>query len=159
MEKLISIHALLAESDNAMQMQQANCCCISIHALLAESDWIVWRVSQACVDFYPRSPCGERQFESIVRCYVAIFLSTLSLRRATTQSIANLDDIMISIHALLAESDFCNFAKQRPSIYFYPRSPCGERLLELAKKCYQGAISIHALLAESDMTLTQRFFA
>ena len=80
-------------------------------------------------DFYPRSPCGERR----VLCYLdnieitisihallaesdshlskyntsqKVFLSTLSLRRATVS------DQHLS-------SDFWNF---------YPRSPCGERL-------------------------------
>ncbi len=33
---------------------------ISIHALLAESDNIVYKVSLAYNYFYPRSPCGER---------------------------------------------------------------------------------------------------
>ena len=57
-----------------------------------------------------------------------IFLSTLSLRRATK----------------ISE----NQCKQ--TIYFYPRSPCGERppLTSRAKTIL--AISIHALLAESD---------
>ena len=78
-------------------------------------------------DFYPRSPCGERQWtplNSPVRCYFyprspcgerhkklplkrskTIFLSTLSLRRATNiNSSVNTAD-KISIHALLAESD------------------------------------------------------
>ena len=34
--------------------------------------------------------------------------------------------------------------------YFYPRSPCGERLLTEINKMATGQISIHALLAESD---------
>ena len=33
--------------------------------------------------FYPRSPCGERQFSPICRRGIGVFLSTLSLRRAT----------------------------------------------------------------------------
>ena len=33
---------------------------ISIHALLAESDAIVLCITKQCRDFYPRSPCGER---------------------------------------------------------------------------------------------------
>ena len=78
---------------------------ISIHALLAESD----------------------EFESIVRCYVAIFLSTLSLRRATGHRLCHAVFSPISIHALLAESD---------DVYDH----------KLGTLC----ISIHALLAESD---------
>ena len=34
--------------------------------------------------FYPRSPCGERRILTILTCTVSIFLSTLSLRRATS---------------------------------------------------------------------------
>ena len=80
------------------------------------------------IDFYPRSPCGERpawnrftqrrDFISIhallaesdplgyVRgCSFCVFLSTLSLRRATHYDNYNLHCVEISIHALLAESD------------------------------------------------------
>ena len=35
---------------------------------------------------------------------------------------------IISIHALLAESDSTSERLFIPSHYFYPRSPCGERL-------------------------------
>ena len=59
---------------------------------------------------------------------------------------------MISIHALLAESDACMMGNQHARISnFYPRSPCGERLTYYAvtQSC-AGIISIHALLAESD---------
>ena len=34
---------------------------ISIHALLAESDSVQPRKTEVPGDFYPRSPCGERQ--------------------------------------------------------------------------------------------------
>ena len=79
-------------------------------------------------DFYPRSPCGERQSLGLVgwlRVLISIhallaesdgksnklagpklvFLSTLSLRRATTST----------------------KKKINPANHFYPRSPCGER--------------------------------
>ena len=58
------------------------------------------------------------------------FLSTLSLRRATSAS-----DIT------------CAFGKD-----FYPRSPCGERQDNGACATDPKGISIHALLAESDHT-------
>ena len=60
-------------------------------------------------NFYPRSPCGERLFLSVSSASAWQFLSTLSLRRATS-------------------FDFCIICL--PS-YFYPRSPCGERLQSL----------------------------
>ena len=59
---------------------------------------------------------------------------------------------MISIHALLAESDP---AQKRyhgsPAADFYPRSPCGERLKDTTARQQIADISIHALLAESDL--------
>ena len=85
----ISIHALLAESDVFCQCKKRVGSCISIHALLAESD------NHATLD------AGGND----------LFLSTLSLRRATVGQIACGEPITaISIHALLAESDFfCDF--------------------------------------------------
>ena len=122
--------------------------------------------------FYPRSPCGERrQIKQTCRAetsisihallaesdvlnpletlIILIFLSTLSLRRATHWSGVPLvgraisihallaeSDVsslpfgavwIISIHALLAESDNTSIAGRITSNDFYPRSPCGER--------------------------------
>ena len=100
---------------------------ISIHALLAESD-IILRHSVSFSDdfyprspcgerprnhqdhpgqhhFYPRSPCGERRYTNMWSATTPLFLSTLSLRRATAQIVALFIHIIISIHALLAESD------------------------------------------------------
>ena len=59
-------------------------------------------------------------------------------------------DIRISIHALLAESDNVLPAYAACGENFYPRSPCGERRLNLPSKPIDKNISIHALLAESD---------
>ena len=56
--------------------------------------------------FYPRSPCGERQ----------------SFQREQNRN------YIISIHALLAESDFTSVVSSAGTTDFYPRSPCGERL-------------------------------
>ena len=81
---------------------------ISIHALLAESDSI----------------------QTLIQAMAHLFLSTLSLRRATNiNSSVNTAD-QISIHALLAESDIFGFCEGGVSF-----------------------ISIHALLAESDCFL------
>ena len=57
----------------------------------------------------------------------------------------------ISIHALLAESDGCTEAGRAGDIYFYPRSPCGERPISWKSPSGWNRISIHALLAESDL--------
>ena len=170
---------------------------ISIHALLAESD--SWYLVGVCLLFVFLSTLSLRRATwggSRGGKTAALFLSTLSLRRATgctrlrrcprryfyprSPCGERHGSIRphrlgrgISIHALLAESDdapraflsaLAYFyprspcgerpegasARIRPVIYFYPRSPCGERLL-LAESIYTMIqISIHALLAESD---------
>ena len=100
--------------------------------------------------FYPRSPCGERQFKYVVQCRKVIFLSTLSLRRATASDKRYAYCIIISIHALLAESDAARRGQLWQRLDFYPRSPCGERRLDVTIIGRTWDISIHALLAESD---------
>ena len=78
----ISIHALLAESDPRQQQTGSHEPGISIHALLAESDVLPQGTNRHAENFYPRSPCGERRHHN--RCG--------------------------------------SFGS-----HFYPRSPCGER--------------------------------
>ena len=56
---VISIHALLAESDHG-HCAFGHAVDISIHALLAESDSVFTAFNWINLDFYPRSPCGER---------------------------------------------------------------------------------------------------
>ena len=102
---LISIHALLAESDFAGRLPSRRGIAISIHALLAESDLSGLVGAPLAQDFYPRSPCGERLANLRGLYSEAIFLSTLSLRRATRILSTSRAFSVISIHALLAESD------------------------------------------------------
>ena len=103
------------------------------------------------MDFYPRSPCGERRIKVSILFTPAEFLSTLSLRRATFSGSAWVQEFPISIHALLAESDRQAGQQQQHHNDFYPRSPCGERLsMETFRQAFS-SISIHALLAESDI--------
>ena len=103
-------------------------------------------------DFYPRSPCGERQAAHSITARNNQFLSTLSLRRATFCLTLEDRKIQISIHALLAESDALAPEENPTQKNFYPRSPCGERLTARIIDPTYGKISIHALLAESDNT-------
>ena len=115
---------------------------ISIHALLAESDSSSLKSFTDPLDFYPRSPCGERR--QITQTYRAklVFLSTLSLRRATNGHETTPCIVGISIHALLAESDSCTSIGRPKRLYFYPRSPCGER-----PKLLTISIFIHTFLS------------
>ena len=101
---------------------------ISIHALLAESDH--------------GFDCPFQNEK--------VFLSTLSLRRATLNLPSSPIDKNISIHALLAESDRAPSITPTASRNFYPRSPCGERRPMDVPQYQILDISIHALLAESD---------
>ena len=170
---IISIHALLAESDNTAD-QEARKRLISIHALLAESDHLLIIYDTLRKNFYPRSPCGERHETTPCRVsqtqisihallaesdvekvpadvYYQAFLSTLSLRRATVRLYRlPLIALPISIHALLAESDHLSISIIKLIKYFYPRSPCGERPEDWLNAGVLPRISIHALLAESD---------
>ena len=126
---LISIHALLAESDAQFIGADAYLAeNISIHALLAESDAVRWAFEDWYIDFYPRSPCGERHKSVETITVNFTFLSTLSLRRATGSAKRYQAYFDISIHALLAESDqTILYVHHRSNQDFYPRSPCGER--------------------------------
>ena len=125
----ISIHALLAESDTTFSgtVHRKE---ISIHALLAESDSNNSSNELVCTVFLStlslrRATSGHLHTGALHK----VFLSTLSLRRATLHLTFRRTDIQISIHALLAESDGC----------------------QTLSDCRYTAISIHALLAESDV--------
>ena len=84
---IISIHALLAESDGDW-LDTWDSGDISIHALLAESDQMPTITGIMYSDnFYPRSPCGERPALRQQGRSQKIFLSTLSLRRATLRKV------------------------------------------------------------------------
>ena len=123
--------------------------------------------------FYPRSPCGERLFG----CKIAkngitfsihallaesdprpeksgrgrpIFLSTLSLRRATVPQPWVVVKSHFSIHALLAESDIRK--TQRPYVRdsFLSTLSLRRATEEKLQTNTTRTFSIHALLAESD---------
>ena len=100
---------------------------ISIHALLAESD--CWNSSSRLLRqyFYPRSPCGERLV--FVGFFMAqnLFLSTLSLRRATTAfSMYGALPAFLSTLSLRRATELVLSLLEQLR-HFYPRSPCGER--------------------------------
>ena len=127
-DHFISIHALLAESD-AVCNQLLFDTLISIHALLAESD-------------------DTPHYSTTCRC---LFLSTLSLRRATPdrdqqdgnrpdfyprspcgerRSVSNTvtpPEPFLSTLSLRRATSKTGL-QQAPIANFYPRSPCGERL-------------------------------
>ena len=124
----ISIHALLAESDIARDIVLPYILLFLSTLSLRRATLRYCRGSQCFANFYPRSPCGER----------------LEGTNCAKTSIA------ISIHALLAESDYARPGLIAVLTYFYPRSPCGERHFVQSMSPKYFTISIHALLAESD---------
>ena len=152
-DRKISIHALLAESDDLHRGEMVLTARISIHALLAESDRATSFAVSVAENFYPRSPCGERPEADGIVDVIGEFLSTLSLRRATDLFAISARARLISIHALLAESDHLPASFHPMSLDFYPRSPCGERRRGAANCYLDNIISIHALLAESDAAI------
>ena len=147
----ISIHALLTESD-AKNTSIAGRITLFLSTLsLRRATRYSLRHSASCWHFYPRSPYGERRIGlvfmwwgvrflstlslrratcilTISICTVLKFLSTLSLRRATELVKADTGEHLISIHALLTESDRTR-----------------------AESEIETGISIHALLTESDL--------
>ena len=81
----------------------------------------------AILDFYPRSPCGERPdlhafHGHMHQISIHALLAESDLAMAIVYS-----GVVISIHALLAESDRGPRRSVHGPVYFYPRSPCGER--------------------------------
>ena len=170
----ISIHALLAESDYTHPIGVFITIIFLSTLSLRRATRVDFLFFVMYHYFYPRSPCGERpivQEITILTIPISIhallaesdlhnapssytdpiFLSTLSLRRATFGLCEGVSLLRISIHALLAESDCGCFGKCPCWEYFYPRSPCGERLHSLNLPSRPIDISIHALLAESDV--------
>ena len=149
---VISIHALLAESDRRpIFFERAGYKFLSTLSLR--------RATVVCgcprVDFghfYPRSPCGERPNRLSRQSRLPAFLSTLSLRRATipfdfpsshlvrflsTLSLRRATNFKKSVSVTVpflstlslrrATSPCCGWFEVVN--YFYPRSPCGERRL------------------------------
>ena len=80
-----------------------------------------------------------------------IFLSTLSLRRATRGTVSHNAEIsFLSTLSLRRATDKIPY-QGKIDKHFYPRSPCGERPPFSGPLILRLKISIHALLAESDL--------
>ena len=172
-------------------------CGISIHALREEGDvpnayssssWSHFyprpprggRPHQRCrrngwqKDFYPRPPRGGRPTEVKTRHDLSKFLSTPSARRATGTNVQQVDDWLISIHALREEGDLLtalnvagnvaflstpsarratlfSVSGKAAKIYFYPRPPRGGRQKLHQSTSNRKSISIHALREEGDV--------
>ena len=127
--RIISIHALLAESDGIFPASSGHYPNFYPRSPCGERLYHSTAPAPYTPNFYPRSPCGERRYSFAACSCFLIFLSTLSLRRATNTIRKKDEQSSISIHALLAESDGGMNNHIKTYRNFYPRSPCGERLL------------------------------
>ena len=80
------------------------------------------------LNFYPRSPCGERRPWACSVGFGCLFLSTLSLRRATGRAFLARPFLLQFLSTLSLRRATSHLSKfNTPKKYFYPRSPCGER--------------------------------
>ena len=152
----ISIHALLAESDNAANDDEQNTFVFLSTLSLRRATSRYTGGAAAIHNFYPRSPCGERRkhqrqgaggerisihallAESDAGCASGNparrpFLSTLSLRRATGVPFSRLAYDYKFLSTLSLRRATCGVCWMSLWMrYFYPRSPCGERRTKTA---------------------------
>ena len=124
---LISIHALLAESDGESVVKIVEQWAFLSTLSLRRATSYPGLQSARLQNFYPRSPCGERRPVPTAPPPPANFYPRSPCGERLSTAIVT----------------------QHPRD-FYPRSPCGERRVNIALFCVLIAISIHALLAESD---------
>ena len=126
MSSWISIHALLAESDNR-QLQHHPEGPISIHALLAESDLVAAGEAHGPVSF--QSTLSLRRATTMIRAIAPAmkFQSTLSLRRATFGITGTISRSIFQSTLSLRRATRPGTLRPSLRTYFNPRSPCGER--------------------------------
>ena len=150
----ISIHAPRVGSDTTVSLDVSVSDKISIHAPRVGSDRPCWMGCSTIGHFYPRSPRGERRKKQSRVAETGSFLSTLPAWGATRWVVDNTKNcqflstlpawgatdgadrehpqVLISIHAPRVGSDSFRQTFQRHHLYFYPRSPRGERRLTWA---------------------------
>ena len=183
----ISIHALLAESDHEASMARMERQAFLSTLSLRRATHAGVRSGGRHRDFYPRSPCGERlehppnpaertpiSIHALLAesdlsvpgtpTRVVLFLSTLSLRRATsTRGSASGPNIFLSTLSLRRATP----GPGRPAPArrnFYPRSPCGERqhakrLLQPRRNFYPRSPCGERLDAADSVDLTAAFLS
>ena len=137
---MISIHALLAESDicvcwmvpsrllflSTLSLRRATTTIITICTVLRFLSTLSLRRATTIQhtqidehdDFYPRSPCGERHLRVLDGSKSSIISIHALLAESDHYDNYNLHCTEISIHALLAESDAVYVAVQSPASQF-----------------------------------------
>ena len=145
----ISIHALLAESDFSLpNLSNLDVIFLSTLSLRrATSHFCVWSADHS--NFYPRSPCGERQKSINLLKFLITFLSTLSLRRATLSTFVYI--ILQKFLSTLSLRRATPVGVEKSFLQEFLSTLSLRRATHLPEHPrYQKNISIHALLAESD---------
>ena len=105
-----------------------------------------------CINFYPRSPCGERPPPGLLHSLGGVIsihalLAESDVVRVTVHTCRD----AISIHALLAESDRLSFYAQYRHLAFLSTLSLRRATVHYDNYNLHCVISIHALLAESDL--------
>ena len=103
----ISIHALLAESDSAATQGRANAARFLSTLSLRRATYPAASCRPRGGDFYPRSPCGERPIDKSGKNGYDNFYPRSPCGERRGRITTTIAGVSISIHALLAESDFC----------------------------------------------------
>ena len=152
-QKFLSTLSLRRATDKVLEAVSRNG--ISIHALLAESDNGRKSLNALAEYFYPRSPCGERpNFHRVryntVDISIHALLAESDLQRLTVKTQA----AEISIHALLAESDQQSRGSYIRTEKFLSTLSLRRATVQHRLRLVLQKISIHALLAESDQKQT-----
>ena len=148
----ISIHALLAESDLAITAAFITC-------KLFLSTLSQRRATKPCKQshkllmyFYPRSPCGERHCTACQFEIIWLFLSTLSLRRATYSLVTIIPSNFSFLSTLSLRRATTDMRQRLIEFRFLSTLSLRRATLRVLDGSKSSIISIHALLAESDDT-------
>ena len=171
---IISIHALLAESDANSQQEKNNGHEFLSTLSLRRATTLIWDViAEMTISIHALLAESDSQQDKHHPHHGREFLSTLSLRRATGRHRGNdrrpinfyprspcgerlvdalkLADLVLFLSTLsLRRATIISQHGEPNSGNFYPRSPCGERHSPIRCCTPRTVISIHALLAESD---------
>ena len=100
---------------------------ISIHALLAESDDHTKTITPLNQDFYPRSPCGERLRQSRSSRGLRDFYPRSPCGERRFPKVIRLYNNSHFYPRSPCGERLCANNHVRIREHFYPRSPCGER--------------------------------
>ena len=126
-------------------------CIISIHALLTESDQSLRALIFGRASFLSTLSLRRATPPPQWKSAQSGFLSTLSLRRATHPLLALTNSRSYFYpRSPYGERQSKDFSPPEKFRHFYPRSPYGERPSLSNGRIYKKRISIHALLTESD---------